>query len=114
MKTKGPHTPEHKEEEEKAKKETKAAMPPALKEALDKKKKEEDDKKKQRLLKKKLLLRNQKQKKPQKQKPLKASDLDDVETDEEVNLAVADEEVSTIETTRAALVDFVQSRLQTK
>ena len=44
-----------------------------------------------------------------------ASDLDNVETEDEVNLAVGgDEEVSAVETTRAALVDFVKSRLQTK
>jgi hypothetical protein len=44
-----------------------------------------------------------------------ASDLETVETDEEVSLSVAgEEEVSAVETTRAALVDFVKSRLQTK
>lgn len=44
-----------------------------------------------------------------------ASDLETVEVEEEVSLAVSEEtEVSTIETTRAALVDFVKSRLQTK
>ena len=115
MKTKGPHTPEHKEEEEKAKKETKAAMPPALKEALDKKNKEEDDKKKQKASEEETVAEeSEAEETAEAETVAEASDLDDVETDEEVNLAVADEEVSTIETTRAALVDFVQSRLQTK
>ena len=44
-----------------------------------------------------------------------ASDLENVETDEEVSLSVgSEEEISAVETTRAALVDFVKSRLQTK
>lgn len=44
-----------------------------------------------------------------------SSDLDNVEVEPEVNLAVSEEtEVSAVESTRAALVDFVKSRLQTK
>jgi hypothetical protein len=44
-----------------------------------------------------------------------ASDLENVEVEPEVSLAVSDEEEApAIETTRAALVDFVKSRLQTK
>lgn len=44
-----------------------------------------------------------------------ASDLETVEVEPEVSLAVSDEEeASSVEQTRAALVDFVKSRLQTK
>ena len=40
--------------------------------------------------------------------------LDSVEVEEEVNLSVGEEAEDSVESTRAALVDFVNSRLSTK
>jgi hypothetical protein len=97
-----------------------AKMPPALKEALEKKQNKEEDKedakKKQKASEEETVAdESETEETAEAETVAEASDLDNVETDQEVNLAVAEEEeVSTVETTRAALVDFVQSRLQTK
>jgi hypothetical protein len=104
-----------------AAKKMKAAMPPALKEALDKKKEKEEDgeavmKKKQKASEEETVAEeSEAEETAEAETVAEASDLDSVETEDEVNLAVGgDEEVSAVETTRAALVDFVKSRLQTK
>ena len=104
-----------------AAKKMKAAMPPALKEALEKKKDKEEDE--EAVMKKKpkaseeetVAEESEAEETKEAEIVAEASDLDNVETEDEVNLAVGgDEEVSAVETTRAALVDFVKSRLQTK
>jgi hypothetical protein len=100
-----------------------AKMPPALKEALDKKKDKEEDE--EAVMKKKpkaseeIVAEETEDTEAAEEEAdeavAEASDLENVETDEEVSLSVAgEEEVSAVETTRAALVDFVKSRLQTK
>jgi len=92
-------------------------MPPALKEALEKKKNIDEDKEDatEKMPKASEETVAEESETAEAETVAEASDLDNVETDQEVNLAVAEEEeVSTVETTRAALVDFVQSRLQTK
>jgi hypothetical protein len=100
-----------------------AKMPPALKEALDKKKDKEEDKedatKKKPKASEEIVAEETEETEAAEEEAdeviAEASDLETVETDEEVSLSVAgEEEVSAVETTRAALVDFVKSRLQTK
>ena len=75
-------------------------MPPALKEALEKKKKEEkadkhDDEDKAE------------------ESVADAEILEQVEVDDDVNLAVSEDSAEAeLQSTRAALIDFVKSRLQ--
>lgn len=81
-----------KDKEKKAEDDAEAGMPPALKEAIEeKKKKEEKDKASEEIA--------------------DAETLEEVEVEEEVNLGVGGEVESEEDSTRAALVDFVRSRL---
>ena len=88
------------EDKEEAEEDAEAEMPPALKEALEKKKKEEkadkhDDEDKAE------------------ESVADAEILEQVEVDDDVNLAVSEDSAEAeLQSTRAALIDFVKSRLQ--
>ena len=83
-----------KKEEKKAEDDAEAGMPPALKEALEEKKKKEEKDKASEVI-------------------ADAEILEEVEVEEEVNLGIGSEVESEEDSTRAALVDFVRSRLNT-
>lgn len=88
----------NKKKMEEEKKDAEAAMPPALKEALEKKKKKESEA-------------------AADEAEAEAADesvLDDVEVEEEVNLSVGSDNESEEDSTQAALVEFVRSRLTHK
>lgn len=87
------HTPEHKED-----KDAEAGMPPALKEALDKKKKKEDETKAEN-----------------EEFDSAEEILEEVEETEALDLTVGSEnEAAEENTTKAALIDYVYSRLGKK
>ena len=95
-----------------------AKMPPALKEALDKKKEKEEEAESK---KPKMMASTEaesevasEEEESEESEETSAEILDSVEVEEEVNLSVGEEAEDSVESTRAALVDFVNSRLSTQ
>ena len=82
-------------------KDAEAAMPPALKEALEKKKKKESE-------------AAADEAEAEEAEAADESVLDEVEVEEEVNLSVGSDNESEEDSTQAALVEFVRSRLTHK
>jgi hypothetical protein len=96
-----------------------AKMPPALKEALDKKKEKEEEaeSKKPRMRMATTEAESEvasEEEESEESEETSAEILDSVEVEEEVNLSVGEEAEDSVESTRAALVDFVNSRLSTQ
>ena len=96
-----------------------AKMPPALKEALDKKKEKEEEaeSKKPRPRMASTEAESEvasEEEESEESEETSAEILDSVEVEEEVNLSVGEEAEDSVESTRAALVDFVNSRLSTQ
>jgi chromosome segregation ATPase len=94
-----------------------AKMPPALKEALDKKKEKEEEaeSKKPRMASTEAESEvASEEEESEESEETSAEILDSVEVEEEVNLSVGEEAEDSVESTRAALVDFVNSRLSTQ